>query len=193
MGKEDTRKLIIAKARELFAEFGYEGISTKEIAKQAGVSEMTLFRHFGSKEKLLENVLDTPNVIKEINEIFISKVKWDIEEDLLYFFDIYEKLLFEQIEFMEIVIKLNQKGVNLEPFVLKNALEVKEKLTIYFTRMIEEGKVIDTDPDVLRQQFMFLCVSTFTTLNILKMRATRLFSDDIGRKNVISFIKSIKK
>ena len=38
---------------ELFAEQGYDAASTAQIAQRAGVSEMTLFRHFPSKEALL--------------------------------------------------------------------------------------------------------------------------------------------
>lgn len=38
---------------ELFAEQGYDAAATAQIAQRAGVSEMTLFRHFPSKEALL--------------------------------------------------------------------------------------------------------------------------------------------
>lgn len=38
---------------ELFAEHGYDTTGTAKIAKHAGVSEMTLYRHFPSKEALL--------------------------------------------------------------------------------------------------------------------------------------------
>ena len=40
-------------AAELFAESGYDAAGTAEIARRAGVSEMTLFRHFATKESLL--------------------------------------------------------------------------------------------------------------------------------------------
>jgi len=38
---------------ELFAERGYEATATAQVAERAGVSEMTLFRHFPTKEALL--------------------------------------------------------------------------------------------------------------------------------------------
>lgn len=40
-------------ALELFVERGYDGTSASEIAAQAGVTEMTFFRHFPSKASLL--------------------------------------------------------------------------------------------------------------------------------------------
>jgi len=38
---------------ELFAQRGYDATGTAQVAERAGVSEMTLFRHFSSKEALL--------------------------------------------------------------------------------------------------------------------------------------------
>lgn len=55
--RSDTRVALQDAALELFTELGYEGATTAQIARHAGVSEMTLFRHFASKESLL---LDDP-------------------------------------------------------------------------------------------------------------------------------------
>jgi AcrR family transcriptional regulator len=44
---------ILQAALRVIAEAGYAGATTKEIAKAAGVSEVTLFRRFGSKKELL--------------------------------------------------------------------------------------------------------------------------------------------
>lgn len=48
-----THELLQRAAWELFAERGYDGATTAQIAKRAGVSEMTLFRHFPSKDALV--------------------------------------------------------------------------------------------------------------------------------------------
>jgi AcrR family transcriptional regulator len=50
---DQTRERIIAAAREIFAQKGKRGATTREIAERAGVNEATLFRHFGSKEALI--------------------------------------------------------------------------------------------------------------------------------------------
>ena len=53
----DTRWRIVAAAKQLFVRQGYRGTSTKQIAGKAGVSEMTLFRHFPTKESLFREVI----------------------------------------------------------------------------------------------------------------------------------------
>lgn len=51
--RERTRSALQEAAAELFIEHGFDATSTRQIADRAGVSEMTLFRHFATKEALL--------------------------------------------------------------------------------------------------------------------------------------------
>src|SRR6201981_506767 len=48
-----TRQRILAAARQVFSRDGFQGATTREIAREAGVNEVTLFRHFHSREQLL--------------------------------------------------------------------------------------------------------------------------------------------
>ncbi|MET0379593.1 MAG: helix-turn-helix domain-containing protein [Spongiibacteraceae bacterium] len=47
-------------ARELFSQKGYDGTTTKEIAKKAGVLEPLLFKNFGSKSNLFTAAVIAP-------------------------------------------------------------------------------------------------------------------------------------
>jgi AcrR family transcriptional regulator len=51
---EATRTVLIAAARRLFTEHGYDGVGTEEIVRAAGVSRGALYHHFGGKPGLLE-------------------------------------------------------------------------------------------------------------------------------------------
>lgn len=50
---DETRQRILAAAHRVFAAEGFRGATTRRIASEAGVNEVTLFRHFTSKEQLL--------------------------------------------------------------------------------------------------------------------------------------------
>lgn len=54
----DKQENILKTALELFANHGFNAISTNKIAKEANVSEGLIFRHFGSKKGLLEAILN---------------------------------------------------------------------------------------------------------------------------------------
>lgn len=61
------RTRLLTAAREVFAESGYRGSTTRDIALRAGISEPMLFRHFGSKAALFERAALDP-VIGFIDE-----------------------------------------------------------------------------------------------------------------------------
>jgi AcrR family transcriptional regulator len=48
-----VREALLRSTVKLFAEGGTKAASTRRIAKDAGVNEVTLFRHFGKKEDLI--------------------------------------------------------------------------------------------------------------------------------------------
>lgn len=54
----NTRTKILDVARQRFAGLGFEKSTTADIARTTGVSEGTVFQHFGTKMGLLEAVMD---------------------------------------------------------------------------------------------------------------------------------------
>jgi AcrR family transcriptional regulator len=57
--KQRTRQLLSETARRLFCERGFEQVSIAEIAREAEVSEQTVFNYFPSKEDLVYSGLET--------------------------------------------------------------------------------------------------------------------------------------
>jgi AcrR family transcriptional regulator len=57
---DEVRARMLAAARDVFAERGYAGATTKQIAERAEVGEVLLFRHFGSKAGLFDEAVLAP-------------------------------------------------------------------------------------------------------------------------------------
>lgn len=55
---EETRATLIRTATELFTTAGWTSTGMREIARDAGVAVETLYKHFPSKRKLLDAVID---------------------------------------------------------------------------------------------------------------------------------------
>ena len=55
---EARREAIVEAVRDVFAEKGFDGTTTRELAKAAGVSEALLYKHFPSKEVLYAAMLE---------------------------------------------------------------------------------------------------------------------------------------
>jgi AcrR family transcriptional regulator len=56
--RHEQRARILAAARELFAGRGFEQVTMREVALQAGVARATVFNHFESKYALVESITE---------------------------------------------------------------------------------------------------------------------------------------
>src|SRR5690349_15181162 len=73
--KTAKQEQIVEAAIQLFAAKGYANTSTAEIARVAGVSEGTIFKHYGTKERLLFSV-----IAPFIRELFPQLAREAVEE-----------------------------------------------------------------------------------------------------------------
>ena len=64
---EEVRNLLVKAAGELFGENGYSGVTTRQIAERAGVSEAILWRQFRTKAALF-NVAVTEPIVEFLSD-----------------------------------------------------------------------------------------------------------------------------
>jgi AcrR family transcriptional regulator len=58
LSKADRRKAIVETAANLFAEVGFRGGTTRELAKRVGVTEPVLYEHFQTKSDLYAAIIE---------------------------------------------------------------------------------------------------------------------------------------
>jgi len=75
-----SRERILEAAARVYSKHGFRGATTRLIAAEAGVNEVTLFRTFGSKGALLEAVLEKSDIGDEVQPLPDPPV--DPEEEL---------------------------------------------------------------------------------------------------------------
>ncbi len=74
----ETQERIIQSAIKLFAQKGYHGTKTIEIAKDCGVAEGTVFKYYSTKMELLRNVLS--KIIHEIIPGLILQPEGEVQK-----------------------------------------------------------------------------------------------------------------
>lgn len=88
--KSDKRVQILAAAEELFAEKGFDGASVRDIAQRASVNLAMISYYFGSKEKLLEALIEdragyTFGILTELGKN-TALTPWDKIDRLVEFY-----------------------------------------------------------------------------------------------------------
>ncbi|MEV0203438.1 TetR/AcrR family transcriptional regulator [Nonomuraea sp. NPDC050691] len=68
-----TREKVVAIARRLFAEHGYEGTSIEAVLHESGLSRGALYHHYAGKDALFEAVLEA--VESEVGRAILASVR----------------------------------------------------------------------------------------------------------------------
>lgn len=67
------KKKVILAALQLFAEQGFDGTSTQQIAEKSGMSQATIFKYFKTKEDLLRWIIQP--ILKNIIPLYVRDFK----------------------------------------------------------------------------------------------------------------------
>ncbi len=150
---KNTDEKIIEAAKVLFSTKGYAATTTKDISSSAGISEVTLFRHFESKRKLFQCALKNTFETEDLISFFDNELKYDLDTDLKklaeYLYTLYET----NGPMIKMVMK--DKDHNELHEMIKPQLEEKFRIyrDDYFMKMHKMGKIED-DP-VMCSKFFF--------------------------------------
>ncbi|MBD1382958.1 TetR/AcrR family transcriptional regulator [Metabacillus arenae] len=154
--KTNTSDKIMLAAIDLMAERGYNGVTTQEIADKAGFSEKTLFRHFQSKQTLLESAFTRYHYGEEMKDLFAEKITWDLYTDLLMICRSYHRIMYENRKLIQIIIKVGSNLPELRENTHDHPRQLKVLLTEYFEEMYNKGKIIQTDPERKAVAFLYM-------------------------------------
>jgi len=148
----DTHKKIINAARELFSTKGYAATTTKDIASSAGISEVTLFRHFESKRNLFLVSLHSTLEDTMLLNFFENELTYDLDIDLKKLAHYLHIIHRDNGPMLKMMIK--DKEVNSFEEITKPKIEkkIKKYSNDYFEKLYEMGKISD-DPVMCRKFF----------------------------------------
>lgn len=148
-GSTDER--IIEATFTLLQKEGPEKTTTKKIAAEAGVNEITIFRKFETKSNLIEIVKDhyLQILLDELEEIFDFNEDDEIDEFLKNKFYTISSL--PETDFSIIKVALEEAGDIPEKKRLISVITdtILNKLVEFFKLQIENGKIKEVNPNVL--------------------------------------------
>ena len=86
MAKKNTKEKIFDVSIELFSQYGYDGVSIRQIAKEVGIKESSIYNHYQSKESILESILSyyINEMLKEEAPVMQPKENLNMDFDHFY-------------------------------------------------------------------------------------------------------------
>jgi AcrR family transcriptional regulator len=101
--KSNAAERLLDAAARVFARKGLKGATTREIAVEAGLSEMTLFRRFGTKEKLLRAVVER-FFARRIEPPAVHEPPGDLRAALLHYAKLQHRLMDESLPIIRVLL-----------------------------------------------------------------------------------------
>lgn len=187
-----TRARILKAATDVFAASGIAGATTREIARVAGVNEVTLFRHFQSKEQLLTAVVQQVTALQA--EALANQDEWtgDLQIDLLHYAWIYNNTLEEHEALVRMFIGEAKRHPKAAIQVLRETVQpLRDKLIAYLGNGIEQGNIRpDIEPPIAVDMFTGMLLSGMLRSNTISL--PRGYSRDRYIESCVElFVRSI--
>ena len=198
--KHDRRQDILTAAMALFAEKGFRGTTTRDLATQAEVNEAIIFRHFKNKEELYSAILehkaceDRDARIEELERLANANADEKFFQALgRTFLERHAKdttflrlLLFSALEGHELseMFAASMTARNPIPHYIAN----------YIQRRVDEGAFRPVDPQLAARGLLGMFASFVLFQEILGLKKTQPYdSEEVVRTFVSIFLNGIIK
>lgn len=171
--KDSTEERILKATLQLISERGYLGATTKEIARKAKVSEVTLFRHFSTKERLFEEVLNRYSFLPRLRNTLldVDKISKGFEH-VLYSVGMN---FFKTLKERKSLVRIMTCEVNVYPekirMVYSRFIDQTVKLLAgYFDSLQKGGEIRKCPSEIASRAFLGMIFSFFNAEEIIKNR-----------------------
>ena len=153
-----TKERILEATLTLFAERGYDGTSVEQIANLVGIKAPSLYKHFKSKEDILNSLIDAAEVRYE--ELFgsennIGNVPKNKEE---FIQETMNRLQFTMHDPMirkirMLLVQEQFRNERLSEVTTRHQLDgIQRMYTKIIEAMMESGMIVEDDPEMLAIQ-----------------------------------------
>ena len=135
---------ILSNAASLFAQFGYNGVSTREIASSAEVNEVTIYRHFPRKRDLYLAVLKAELQRVHLRGELLTKLAeaQNGRSALAGTFELISTALLQQPQLLRLLgFSVLELSEDLDPLLRTHLGELVEVVARYLEPWIERGEI----------------------------------------------------
>jgi AcrR family transcriptional regulator len=146
--KGGAEERILATAAGLFANFGYNGVSTRDIASGAGVNEVTIYRHHPRKRDLYIAVLEAELQQVKLRGDLLARIAEakDRRAVLERTFELIAATLLQRPELLRLVqFSALELGEDLDPLLRKHLGELVEVIARYLEPWAGNGDTRSTN------------------------------------------------
>lgn len=155
----NTKEKILDVALDMFSKYGYSGTNIRELSEKLGLSKAAMYKHFESKEELLNQLIDktekyynerlkavykdslVPSNCKELKDLSFKMIGFTINDETII--KVRKMLTIEQFR--------NDRLSNLS--TIHSITMIEKSYAMLFEKMMENGSIKKDNPSELAFEF----------------------------------------
>ena len=152
LNRGDAESRILASAAEMFSSFGYNGVSTRDIASSAGVNEVTIYRHYPRKRDLYVAVLDSELQQVKLSGDLLSGIAeaGDARTAVARTFELIAVTMMQRPELLRLVqYSALELGEDIDPLLRRHLGQLVEVIARYLDPWVSRGELRCTSAKAL--------------------------------------------
>jgi AcrR family transcriptional regulator len=195
--RSKTRNRILQAAMKLFAEKGFRGTTTKEIAERAGVNEALIFRYFSTKRDLYGAIIERkieeePGFVEfPLEALKRTKNDWQIIKSIaIKLFDCVEK----DPTFIRLLHFSALEGHDLSDMFFESYVQHQRMLlSDYIEERISEGAFKNVNPFLAARALIGMFINYIIVQELFGEKKRKKFKkEDVIQTFVEIFLEGIK-
>jgi AcrR family transcriptional regulator len=194
--KHDRRQDILAAAMQLFAQKGFRGTTTRDLATQAEVNEAIIFRHFKTKEELYSAIIEFKAGENRNARLEELERLGSVTDDENFFRTVGQQFLQKHEQdttFLRLLLFSALEGHQLSD-MFAASLTARNPVANYIQRRIDEGAFCQVDPQLAARGLFGMFASFILWQEIFGLKKTQSYDrEEVVDTFVSIFLKGITK
>lgn len=203
MVKRNTKEIILLKALNLFADKGYNGVTVRDIAREVGIMQSSLYKHYKSKQEIFDTLIqkmqakskqasltfDLPEgTLEELAKEYANRGNDGLKKIVISIFHYYLKDPYaSQFRKMLSIERYKNKEVEniYREVYIDTPIFYQTKL---FAEMIQQGFMRKTNPEIMALQFfapIFVLLDKYDCISEKESEAIEILNKHIDQFDLI--------
>ncbi|HEY2421035.1 MAG TPA: TetR/AcrR family transcriptional regulator [Neobacillus sp.] len=196
-----TKIKIIEVSIELFSKKGFSGASIRDITNEVGIKESSLYKHFKSKDQILETIFinfrkETDKLLPPMEHIDHIVESMSIKdflvrgtENFLNHINDYFNLKIWRIMYIELFRHPMAQEIY-RNVIMDQTVDCLESV---FKKMIQCGKMAKVNPRTMATEYQFSSISLILEYNLLKAEEKSTDKIELRIKEHVEFFANIAR
>ena len=194
----ELRQQILKTAIRLFAQKGFRGTTTREIALAAGVNEVTIFRHFASKQELYSAILEVKSREAGLTDWLVDLERFaESRDDEGLFLLAASNILAHykrDADFLSLKLYSSLEGHELaQKYRERQICPLFRLLRNYIVSRQREGAFNPCNPDIAVQAFLGSVYNHAVCLHFSEVDFIKLNEEETAREFTEFFLRSMRR